>query len=84
MFCLVLGILLTALIGCASPDVTTVAGPSPTMSPGASGPRFAAGGPNAEEYGAHAGYPIKGIPRAPFFVGGFSHYDQIFEGRLIR
>jgi CubicO group peptidase (beta-lactamase class C family) len=71
---IVLGILFAALVGCASPTLPHPAG----------GPRFAAGGPNAEEYGAREGYPIKAIPRAPFFVGGFSHYDQILHGRLIR
>jgi CubicO group peptidase (beta-lactamase class C family) len=86
----VVGILLAALVGCASPagphpDVGVVAsGSSPAESSASSGPRFAADGPNAEEYGARDGYRIKGIPRAPFFVGAFSHYDEIFEGRLIR
>jgi CubicO group peptidase (beta-lactamase class C family) len=63
----VVGILVAALVGCASP-----------------GPRFAPDGPNAEAYGARQGYPVKAIPRAPFLVGMFSHYDEILEGRLIR
>jgi len=69
-----LATLVAALVGCASP---TRPGPD-------GGPRFAAGGPAAEEYDAREGYRIRAIPRAQFFVGAFSHYDQIFEGRLIR
>lgn len=80
---------MAALVGCASPtgprqEVAAVAtGPSPVES-SAAGPRFAAEGPDADEYGAREGYRIKGIPRAPFLVGAFSHYDEIFEGRLVR
>jgi CubicO group peptidase (beta-lactamase class C family) len=48
-----------------------------------SGPRFAAEGPDAEEYGARLGYPTAVINRARFFVGAFSHYDQMFEGRRV-
>jgi len=81
---LVFGILIAALVGCASPDGAVVAGSSPAQSSAGSGPRFAAGGPDAEEYGAREGYPLKAIYRVPFFVGGFSHYDQILEGRLVR
>jgi CubicO group peptidase (beta-lactamase class C family) len=49
-------------------------------------PRFAAGGPDAERYGASAGYP-KG-DRATFgqvgvLVGSHSHLDEIFRGRLV-
>src|SRR5262249_15789222 len=49
-------------------------------------PRFAPGGPEAEEFGASMGYP-KGNPatfwRARWQVGSFSHLDEIFRGRLI-
>jgi CubicO group peptidase (beta-lactamase class C family) len=65
----ILAILAAALVGCASAGA---------------GPRFAADGPEAEAYGARERYPIKAIYRVPFFVGGFSHLDQILEGRLIR
>lgn len=65
------------------PDSAGVSGSSPAASSAPSGPRFAADGPNAEEYGAREGYPIRAIFRARFFVGLFSHYDQIFESRLI-
>ena len=48
-----------------------------------SGPRFAAEGPDAEEYGAQAGYPTAVIIRPRFFVGAFSHYDLFFESRRV-
>jgi CubicO group peptidase (beta-lactamase class C family) len=84
----VLSVLIAAL-GCASPirpnqDGAVVTGPSPAASSGSSAPRFASNGPNAKEYGATEGYPIKAIYRLPFFVGVFSHYDQILESRTVR
>jgi CubicO group peptidase (beta-lactamase class C family) len=86
---LVLSILVTALVGCVSPtrpnaDRAAVTARSPAESSSSSAPRFAADGPNAEEYGAREGYPIKAIYRVPFFVGAFSHYDQLLEGRMVR
>jgi CubicO group peptidase (beta-lactamase class C family) len=51
-------------------------------------PRFAAGGPDAEEYGARDAYPIG--DRSTFFfhrlflVGSHSHLDAVFEGHVIR
>jgi CubicO group peptidase (beta-lactamase class C family) len=51
------------------------------------GPRFAQGGPDAEEYGANAGYPVGDrttCPRPAFRVGCHSHFDQVYEGRLVR
>jgi CubicO group peptidase (beta-lactamase class C family) len=77
-------ILVATLASCASPDGAVVAGSSPVESSAGSGPRFAASGPNAEEYGAREGYPVKIISRARFYVGAFSHYDELFDGRLIR
>ena len=70
-----------AITGCASPSPTS---PAATQS---AEPRFAAGGPDADDYGARDGYPIGG--RATFLqvghlVGSHSHLDGIFEGRLIR
>jgi CubicO group peptidase (beta-lactamase class C family) len=53
----------------------------------ASGPRFAASGPDAEEYGAHDGYPIGDRSTffvIPFLVGAHSHLDEVFEGRRVR
>ena len=55
-------------------------------SPPEAGPRFASGGPDAEEYGASLGYP-KGergtFLRVPSLVGSLSHLDELFEGRVI-
>lgn len=75
--------LLVCVVACASPATTardtSVAGEEPP-------PRFATGGPHAEEFGASMGYP-KGNPatfwRARSQVGSFSHLDEIFRGRLI-
>jgi len=76
-------VLLVCVVACASPVTTArdtpVAGEEPP-------PRFAPGGPDAEELGASMGYP-KGN-RATFWrtrsqVGSFSHLDEIFQGRLI-
>ena len=67
------GILLVALAACAA---------SGNRDPAA--PRFADGGPDATEYGAAEGYRISVIWRPRFFVGGFSHYDQLLDSRPIR
>jgi CubicO group peptidase (beta-lactamase class C family) len=68
------------LAACAAP-ATTRNGSEP-----AAGPRFAAGGPDAEDYGASLGYPRgeRGtFLRVPFLVGSHSHLDELFEGRVI-
>jgi CubicO group peptidase (beta-lactamase class C family) len=78
--------------GCTSPSATGprdgIASGSSSAEPSApSSPRFAAGGPDAEDYGASEAYPIgdrSTFFRIPFLVGSQSHLDQIFEGRLIR
>jgi len=85
---LVLGVLIVTL-GCASPtrpreNRAAKTGPSPAESLGRSAPHFAVGGPNAQEYGSNEDYPVKAINRLRFFVGTFSHYDQLLEGRTIR
>jgi CubicO group peptidase (beta-lactamase class C family) len=52
-----------------------------------SAPRFAAGGPDAQDYGASEGYPIgdrSTFFRVPFLVGSHSHLDRIFEHRMVR
>ncbi len=71
------------LAACASPATMLETGPRTE----ASGPRFAAGGPDADEYGAGVGY-AKGdrttFYRIPSLVGSHSHLDEVFEGRLIR
>ena len=84
---LILGILIVTL-GCTSPkpppdNRPIVTGPSQAQSL-ASSPRFSSGGPDAEKYGANEDYPVKAINRLRFFVGVFSHYDQLQEGRTIR
>jgi len=75
--------LLVCVVACASPATKT------SDTPAASEelpPRFATGGPDAEEFGAGMGYP-KGNPAtfrsARWQVGSFSHLDEIFRGRLI-
>jgi len=78
--------------GCTSPSATGprdgIASGSSSAEPSApSATRFAAGGPDTEDYGASEGYPIgdrSTFFRIPFLVGSHSHLDQIFEGRLIR
>ena len=79
---LALAILVAALAGCAAP---TAAPTDPTAADAVveAGPRFAPDGHDAEGYGAREGYPIKVISRAPFLVGAFSHFDQLFEGRVV-
>jgi CubicO group peptidase (beta-lactamase class C family) len=70
------------VLGCASP--APQAEPSGATS---AGPRFAAGGPDAEDYGASKGYPIgdrSTFYSIPVLVGSHSHLDEIFEGRLVR
>ena len=80
------------LAGCASPaargtrDAISSAS-SPAEPSAAAGPRFAQGGPDAEDYGASAGYPIgdrETCSRPAFLVGCHSHFDQVYEGRLVR
>ena len=85
----VLGIAIVMLAaGCTLPaqsaDGGGTASPVTARPPAGSGPRFAADGPDADEYGARDGYPVKAIYRDRFFVGLFSHYDQIFESRVVR
>jgi CubicO group peptidase (beta-lactamase class C family) len=76
-------VLLVCVVACTSPATTmrdtSVASEEPP-------PRFAPGGPDAEEFGAGLGYP-KGSPvtfwRTRSLVGSHSHLDEIFQGRLI-
>jgi CubicO group peptidase (beta-lactamase class C family) len=75
--------LLVCVVGCASPATKTSDTP---IARGEPPPRFATGGPDAEALGASMAYP-KGTPatfwRAPWQVGSFSHFDEIFRGQLI-
>jgi CubicO group peptidase (beta-lactamase class C family) len=78
--------------GCTSPSLTRsldgdASGSSPAEQSAPSAPRFTAGGPDAEDYGASVGYPIGDRStyfQVSFLVGSHSHLDQIFEGRVIR
>src|SRR5262250_2540924 len=76
-------VLLVCVVACASPAATTRDTPVVSEEPP---PRFAPGGPNAEEFGVSMGYP-KGTPanywRTRWRVGSNSHLDEIFRGRLI-
>ena len=75
-------VLLTSAVACASPPPTRdtpAAGPEPA-------PRFATGGPDADELGRTEGYPSGS--RATFYsvwnaVGSHSHMDEIFASRLV-
>ena len=56
-------VLATILAGCASPTArdprdASAAGSSPAKPSAVAGPRFAQGGPDAEDYGATKRYPI--------------------------
>jgi CubicO group peptidase (beta-lactamase class C family) len=85
-------VLAAVLAGCASPAGTDprdaiASASSPVEQSGTAGPRFAQGGPDAEEYGASDGYPIGArgaCQRVAFLVGCQSHFDQVYEGRLVR
>jgi CubicO group peptidase (beta-lactamase class C family) len=54
------------------------------------GPVFFASGPDAELYGANAGFPIADVKQrrwpdqAPYRVGSYSHYDEVYPVRRIR
>jgi len=77
--------------GCASPAATgprdTTSGPFGAEPSVVAGPRFARGGPDTDDYGASDGYPIGArgaCQRVAFLVGCQSHFDQVYEGRLVR
>ena len=86
------GVLDTVFAGCASPAPTgshhpMTSGVASIEVSARSSPHFAGGGPDADEYGATKGYPIGStstFDQIPFLVGSYSHFDRIFEGRLIR
>ena len=84
-------VLAAVLVGSASLAPTDLcdalaSGASSTEPASPSAPRFAPGGPDAEDYGASDGYPIgdrSTFLSTPFLVGSSSHLDQVFEGRLV-
>ena len=74
---------LVCAVACASPTAITRDTAPPAGEPG---PRFAAGGPQADRFGAAEGYP-KGT-RATFYdvgtsVGSHSRLDEIFPSRPV-
>jgi CubicO group peptidase (beta-lactamase class C family) len=76
-----------ALLGCVAACASPVPAERDTSATVAKPPpRFAAGGPEAEAFGAGEGFP-KGDRwtyfRLPYLVGSHSHLDEIFTGRLI-
>jgi CubicO group peptidase (beta-lactamase class C family) len=81
----------TVILGCVSPAAmdgraaVTIGASAPDASETA--PRFSQGGPDAQEYGASQGYPIGDrttCSQPAFRVGCHSHFDQVYEGRLVR
>jgi CubicO group peptidase (beta-lactamase class C family) len=77
------GLLAVVAAACASPGAN---GLDPTAS-AAPGPRFAASGPSADEYGAGAGFATgdrRTFFQMPHLVGSHSHLDEVFEGRVVR
>ena len=85
-------VLAAIIAGCASPAAidprdAIASASSPAEPSGTAGPRFAQGGPDAEDYGASDGYPIGArgaCQRIVFLIGCQSHFDQVYEGRLVR
>lgn len=81
-------LLAVVLTGCVSDRHGSIASESASSEPVSSpGPRFTHDGLNADAYGVSMGYPIgdrSTFYRIPFVVGSHSHFDRIFEGRLIR
>src|SRR3989442_305541 len=74
------------LAGCAAPATLKGVGGGGAAAV-APAPRFAPDGPDAEEYGAGAGFPTGDRTpffRIPFLVGSHSLLDQVFESRLVR
>ena len=85
-------VLAVVLASCASPAARSQRDANAPVEPSAAArPRFTQGGPDAEDYGASRGYPIgdratclRGSVSVAFFVGCYSHFDQVYEGRVVR
>jgi CubicO group peptidase (beta-lactamase class C family) len=76
-----------ALLALPALRAASASGASPTEPASSTAPRASSGGPDAEDYGASDGYPIGDrttCSRPAFFVGCYSHLDQVYEGRLLR
>ena len=80
--------LVSLLVGCAVPAPIARDGPvSGSAAAVAAAPRFAPGGPDADEYGVDDGFPTgdrSTFFSTPFLVGSHSELDRIFESRLVR
>jgi len=80
--------LVSLLVGCAAPAPLVRDGPvSGSAAAVAAAPRFAPGGPDADEYGVDDGFPTGDRTTffsTPFLVGSHSELDRIFESRLVR
>jgi CubicO group peptidase (beta-lactamase class C family) len=79
LFALALAALVVGCVSQAPPTKPSVTSPA--------GPRFAASGPAAEDYGAGQGYPMgnrRTFYTIPYLVGSHSHMDAVFEGRIVR
>ena len=78
--------LIGLLAACAAP--VPIGAPNGAVSAAVvAAPRFAAGGPDAEEYGIDAGFPPGDRTTffsAPFLVGSHSQLDRIFESHRVR
>src|SRR5256885_16196685 len=77
------------LAGCAAPGAPGprdgIASGSPAAS--APAPRFAPGGPDAEDYGASDGFTTgdrMSLFRKQFMIVSHGHLVQVLEGRLVR
>ncbi|HEY3100944.1 MAG TPA: serine hydrolase [Methylomirabilota bacterium] len=81
--------LVSLLVACAAPAPMgarngAVSGSAAAV---AAAPAFAAGGPDADEYGIDEGFPAGDRTTffsTPFLVGSHSQLDRIFESRLVR
>ena len=85
----VLAAVLLACAAAAAPGLPFGIAPGPAAAepPAHPGPRLAAGGPDADAYGAGNGYPLgdrSTFASSAYIVGSFSHLDGIFDARLIR
>jgi CubicO group peptidase (beta-lactamase class C family) len=77
-------LVVVALAGCAAPPARNGAAAPPSAV--ASGPRFSADGPDADDYGADRGFPSGDRTTffsVPFLVGSHSALDEVFEARVV-
>jgi CubicO group peptidase (beta-lactamase class C family) len=75
---------LPGIAACAVAAAALVAAPRAHAEP--CGPSFSASGPDAETYGADAGYPLGGIflARTPrFMVASFSHFADLLHSEAV-